>query len=282
MPPPTANFNVGGTVFEVAVSTIESQPEGLLAKMIDGRFPCGKDESGAYFIDRSPRFFDIVLDVHRDSKVYPLSPGFPRERVVAELEYYGLQDFFEGGAPVDLTVESTVRNILDAHQSIMHAKQSLQDASGEFLKWQEAQKELGNALLAEGFARRCIASAQICKEKSPGTLVIPPLQVGSLPNMQGGWVYPYRDPEVSLQIVKLFEELNTKATVTGNTRQWSSWSQPNPPLLAQTPRSASVTIPSPRTPRAPYRKPSIFDVRGCRARSSWTWVCVECRRVTAG
>ncbi|KAJ1473346.1 hypothetical protein T484DRAFT_1973254 [Baffinella frigidus] len=100
--------------------------------------------------------------------------------------------------------------------------------------------------------------------------------------MQGGWVYPYRDPEVSLQIVKLFEELNTKATVTGNTRQWSSWSQPNPPLLAQTPRSASVTIPSPRTPRAPYRKPSIFDVRGCRARSSWTWVCVECRRVTAG
>ncbi|KAJ1476538.1 BTB/POZ protein, partial [Baffinella frigidus] len=88
-------FNVGGTVFQVAVSTIQSQPEGLLAKMIDGRFKCGKDEGGAFFVDRSPRFFDIVLDVHRDNKVHPLTPEFTRERVLEELEFYGLQDFSE-------------------------------------------------------------------------------------------------------------------------------------------------------------------------------------------
>ena len=50
----TARFNVGGTAFEVAVSTIQSQPEGLLAEMIDGRFPSGKDERGAFFCRPSP------------------------------------------------------------------------------------------------------------------------------------------------------------------------------------------------------------------------------------
>ena len=65
----TAKFNVGGIVFEAAVSTIQSQPDGLLAKMIDGRFPQVKDHCGAYFIDRDPNFFNIVLDVHRDNKV---------------------------------------------------------------------------------------------------------------------------------------------------------------------------------------------------------------------
>jgi hypothetical protein len=42
----TVRFNVGGTVSEVAVFTIQSKPEGLLAKMIDGRFQSGKDPSG--------------------------------------------------------------------------------------------------------------------------------------------------------------------------------------------------------------------------------------------
>ena len=89
----TVKFNVGGSVFEVAVSTIQSQPEALLAKMIDGRFHCGKDESGAYFVDRNPQFFNIVLDVHRDNKFNALILGVTRERVLAELEFYGLQDF---------------------------------------------------------------------------------------------------------------------------------------------------------------------------------------------
>ena len=52
----TVKFNVGGTIYVVALSTIQSQPEGLLAKMIDGRFPCGKDERGAYFVDPSTFF----------------------------------------------------------------------------------------------------------------------------------------------------------------------------------------------------------------------------------
>ena len=42
MPAATVRYNVGGTVSEVSVSTIQSKPEGLLAKMIDGRFLSAK------------------------------------------------------------------------------------------------------------------------------------------------------------------------------------------------------------------------------------------------
>ena len=206
MSPPTAKFNVGGTMFEVAVSTIQSQPDGLLAKMIDGRFPCGKDESGAYFIDRNSEFFNIVLDVHRDNKLYPLPPGFTRERVVAELEFYGLQDFFEAGAPIDLSVESTVRSMLDAQQS-------LQKTSGEFSQWQLEQKSLGDAMVTEGLARLCMASAKLDRDQHPGTLRIPSLQVTTLPQMQRGVVSLYLNAAVSAQVVKLFDQINTQVTV---------------------------------------------------------------------
>ncbi|KAJ1483537.1 BTB/POZ protein [Baffinella frigidus] len=116
MPATTAKFNVGGTVFEVAVSTIQSRPEGLLAKMTDGRFECGKDESGAFFVDRNPQFFNIVLDVLRDNKVYPLSPGVTRERVLAELEFYGLQDF--EAVPMELSAEASLRSVGDATSDV--------------------------------------------------------------------------------------------------------------------------------------------------------------------
>ena len=211
MSPPTAKFNVGGTVFEVTVSTIESQPDGLLARMIDGRFGDGKDESGAYFIDRSPRFFEVVLDVHRDNKVYPLSPGMTRERVVAELEFYGLQDFFEAGAPIGLSVESTVRSVMDAQQT-------LQKASDEFSQWQREQERLGYDLLDEGFARLFLANAELPKAQGPTSLQMHPLELNTLQGFRaiprGNTLNP--TSQTNMHIVKFFEDWGTKATIDGN------------------------------------------------------------------
>jgi hypothetical protein len=160
----TAKFNVGGTGFEVAVATIESQPEGLLAKMIDGRFPCGKDEHGAYFIDRNPEFFNIVLDVHRDNKVHPLSPGVTRERVVAELEFYGLQDF--EADPMDFSGEATLR--------------SVGDATREFRKWQHEHARVGKKMMIEGYARLLLAKADLVDDPRSTTLKICPLGLSSV------------------------------------------------------------------------------------------------------
>jgi len=106
MSPTTAKFNVQGIVFEVAVTAIQSQPESRLAKMIDGRLRYLKDESGAFFIDRSPEFFNIVIDVYRDNRVYPSKPGMTHDRILAELKYYGLEDF--EAVPTELVDEARV------------------------------------------------------------------------------------------------------------------------------------------------------------------------------
>ncbi|KAJ1482892.1 hypothetical protein T484DRAFT_1802483 [Baffinella frigidus] len=198
-------FNVGGKPFEVAETTIQSQPAGLLAKMIDGRFSCGKDESGAYFLDRNPQFFPIVLDVHRDNKVHPLMPGFTRERVATELEYYGLQDFFDG-TPFELSFQATV-------QSLEDSMRSMNGASSGLASWKLEQKRVGNNMLTEGLARLCLAQAEIIKEVSPVTLNIPTLKISSLPQIISDTVNPSTNAELAIQIVKLFEEWDLKATV---------------------------------------------------------------------
>jgi len=205
MSPPTAKFNVGGTVFEVAVSTIQSHPGGLLAKMIDGRLGGGKDESGAYFIDRSPRFFEIVLDVHRDNKVYALSPGMTRERVVAELEFYGLPDF--DGVPMDRSVESTLRDHIIV--------------SSDFPKWQKEQQRLGRDLLDEGFARLFLAQAELPKEPGPAILEMHPIELDKCMTIQrtpgnGEKVYP--SAKTNTHIVKFFEDWGTKATIDNSNK----------------------------------------------------------------
>ena len=112
MSPTTAKFNVQGIVFEVAVSAIQSQPEGRLAKMIDGRLRCLRDESGAFLVDRSPEFFKIVLDVHRDNQVCPSKQGMTHERILAELKFYGLQDF--EAVPMELSAGATLQSVGDA------------------------------------------------------------------------------------------------------------------------------------------------------------------------
>ncbi|KAJ1477395.1 BTB/POZ protein [Baffinella frigidus] len=193
----TVRFNVGGTVSEVAVSTIQSQPEALLAKMIDGRFQSGKDASGAYFIDRDPQLFRIVLGVYRDNRVYPLPLGIiTPAQIQAELEYYGLQDF-EG--PIEL--------------SFMAKMQCLRGLSSDFSKWKMEQERIGQNLVAEGFARLLVARAEMTQETSSTTLTtvrVPLLkELGDLPRHWMNATHP-----MAGQIAKLFEQWNVKATVS--------------------------------------------------------------------
>jgi hypothetical protein len=55
--------------------------------MIDGKFGSGQHSDGAFFIDRDPALFRIVLDLYRDNTVYPLPPGVTLERLAAELRW---------------------------------------------------------------------------------------------------------------------------------------------------------------------------------------------------
>ena len=135
-----------------------------------------------------------MLDVHRDSEVYPSSPGMTRERVVAELEFYGVQDF--DGVPMDRSVESTLRT----HQ----------EWSSEFSKWQQEQKSFGYKLLKDGFAKLFLATATIMPEE-PEILKIGDIDVDKLRLVSQGKVSP--DTETNGHIIKFFEDWGTKVTV---------------------------------------------------------------------
>ena len=66
-------LNVGGTIFQTTQATQLSDQNSMLAKMFstetNGRIPAIQDDSGAYFIDRCPKYFGIILNFLRGGVV---------------------------------------------------------------------------------------------------------------------------------------------------------------------------------------------------------------------
>ena len=66
-------LNVGGTIFQTTQGTLLSDQNSMLAKMFstekNGRIPASQDDSGAYFIDRCPKYFGIILNFLRGGVV---------------------------------------------------------------------------------------------------------------------------------------------------------------------------------------------------------------------
>ena len=62
-------LDVGGTIFKTTHGTLLSDQNSKLAKMFstekNGRISAIQDENGAYFIDRSPKYFEIILNFLR-------------------------------------------------------------------------------------------------------------------------------------------------------------------------------------------------------------------------
>ena len=63
-PNSVVKLNVSGTIFQTTQGTLLSDQNSMLAKMFstetNGRIPAIQDDSGAYFIDRCPKYFGII------------------------------------------------------------------------------------------------------------------------------------------------------------------------------------------------------------------------------
>jgi hypothetical protein len=168
--------------------------------MTDGRFKSGKDENGAFFIDRNPQFFNIVLDVHRDNQVYPLpvnALAVTRERVISELEFYGLEDV---QVPTKVSAESAVQGM------------------GDFSKWQWEQETIGMGMLVEGVTRLLFARAVLLPDKRSVCLKSGFIELSSKlwegAGLSRGTVQASASaPVFTKRIVELFATWNFKATV---------------------------------------------------------------------
>ena len=85
-------LNVGGKLFYTSKTTLTvSEPDSMLARMFSDRLtPCCKDEEGNYLIDRSPQYFEPILNFLRTGKLI-IDPGVNPLGVLEEARYYGME-----------------------------------------------------------------------------------------------------------------------------------------------------------------------------------------------
>ena len=66
-------LNVGGKQFVTTQGTLLSDQNSMLARMFstdtNGRIPATQDANGAFFIDRCPKYFGVILNFLRSGKL---------------------------------------------------------------------------------------------------------------------------------------------------------------------------------------------------------------------
>jgi len=85
-------FNVKGRLFMTKKQTLLSPGSSFFSAVLTGSVPLTRDENGYYFIDRSPEYFDVVLDVLQYGFV-DCPRALSKQRLDVELDYYGLSSF---------------------------------------------------------------------------------------------------------------------------------------------------------------------------------------------
>ena len=88
-------LNVGGQIFLTTKATLQNEPDSMLSRMFayetEGMVPSFKDEQGAYMFDRSPKYFEPILNYLRTGKLI-IDPNVNAEGILEEAKYYGLQN----------------------------------------------------------------------------------------------------------------------------------------------------------------------------------------------
>ncbi|CAL2033838.1 unnamed protein product [Caenorhabditis brenneri] len=87
-------LDIGGTVFQTTKSTL-TKFDGFFKTMLETDVPITKDESGAIFIDRSAKHFDMILNFMRDGHVELPETIREVKELCVEAEYYLLDGLVE-------------------------------------------------------------------------------------------------------------------------------------------------------------------------------------------
>ncbi|KAH3745618.1 K+ channel tetramerization subfamily protein [Pelomyxa schiedti] len=80
-------LNVGGRLFVTSVATLTCRGSSFFTGLLSGRMPSVRDESGAYFIDRSADCFAPILEFMRTGKLR-LPPGMEASAIQDEADFY--------------------------------------------------------------------------------------------------------------------------------------------------------------------------------------------------
>lgn len=85
---PAVTFNVGGTPFTTVRETLLKEASSRLALIARGAVPALRDPSGVYFIDRDPKYFQMILNFLRDGWCLVPPSVEQRRELLQEVRYY--------------------------------------------------------------------------------------------------------------------------------------------------------------------------------------------------
>ena len=87
-------LNVGGKEFMTTQGTLSSDQNSMLARMFttdtNGRIPATQDANGAFFIDRCPKYFGVILNFLRSGKLEKVA-NVDLKFLQNEAEYFCIQ-----------------------------------------------------------------------------------------------------------------------------------------------------------------------------------------------
>ncbi|CAL2033870.1 unnamed protein product [Caenorhabditis brenneri] len=109
-------LNIGGTAFQTTKSTLTTF-DGFFKTMLETGVPLEKDETGAIFIDRSPKHFELILNYMRDGSVNIPDSKSDIQEIQTEAQYYlldGLVELCKSKIPDELPVKLPIIES-DAH-----------------------------------------------------------------------------------------------------------------------------------------------------------------------
>ena len=121
---PIVSLNVGGKLYQTLRSTISKYPDSLLNLILSSKVPAEIDANGAYFIDRDPSYFDIIIDYYIRNKInYDITKGKSPKRIIEELHYFGFlnikeEDLVPGAPKIVVSAEKvySYRNRYDSRR----------------------------------------------------------------------------------------------------------------------------------------------------------------------
>nr|XP_039259690.1 BTB/POZ domain-containing protein KCTD9-like [Styela clava] len=91
------SLNVGGKKFCTTRSTLVAmEPESMLAKMFrdESQWNNTRDSSGAYLLDRTPEYFEVILGYLRHGQLI-IDPNINPQGVLEEARFFGLETLIE-------------------------------------------------------------------------------------------------------------------------------------------------------------------------------------------
>jgi len=84
-------LNVGGQIFHTTKSTLRADPRSMLAKMFEENQALAssvRDENGAWFIDRDPIYFRVILNFLRSPTQLVIDPNVNPNGVLEEAHFF--------------------------------------------------------------------------------------------------------------------------------------------------------------------------------------------------